>query len=431
MKHILSILCVITLFSLSSCDEVLIDTALNNSNLAGADYWFDEPKILGAGVGFCDIVAGDGKDLDEALVRSLDGARLSDQPCGSDDDGGTRTRATTKQTIDGIWVGEADYSTLKDGAKAFDGLPIVFSWPVLSEDVDPTDFQFTLNTGEVVIPLYAGMAPNVEYNERNCIVVFAEFANRLPSTDPNSRFPVRLEIVDDGTPLRLIGPNQRIVSAVGLTWETTTSPYDPNNGPRLVGAKLNFCGDRAIGEGVGGSRILETAGALPNDEFSLYGGGDFRLRMLTTGGFSPDGVRHMRPNEYERYFRIPVRGTNGDMVTLDKVGVDYQVLGGKLKVIGLSDLGKFETSYDECYSDDADNYIDVILVGDEAAAGNITFLEIPSIEGGYTPFYNPGGLGTTPYPGVNYTQPGPRDMEPVIIALDNPMRVSYDGKRHK
>ena len=62
---------------------------------------------------------------------------------------------------------------------------------------------------------------------------------------------------------------------------------------------------------------------------------------------------------------------------------------------------------------------------------NITFLEIPSIEGGYTPFYNPGGPGTTPTPGVSYSAAGPRDLEPVIMALDDPMRVSYDAKRYK
>lgn len=82
-------------------------------------------------------------------------------------------------------------------------------------------------------------------------------------------------------------------------------------------------------------------------------------------------------------------------------------MGGKLRVIGLSDLGQVQDSYDECYTEDRDNYIDIILVGDEAAARNITILEIPSIEGGYTPFYNPGRLGTTPIAGVSYSAAGP------------------------
>ena len=40
-------------------------------------------------------------------------------------------------------------------------------------------------------------------------------------------------------------------------------------------------------------------------------------------------------------------------------------------------------------------------------------------------FYNPGGPGRTPFEGVSYSAPGPRDLEPVIIALDDPMSVTY------
>jgi len=273
------------------------------------------------------------------------------------------------------------------------------------------------------------MPPNWEYNERNCVVLFGEVSNQLPSSDPNSRFPVRLDIVDDGTPLMLIGPNKEIVSAVGLSWETTTSPYDENQGPRLVGAKLNYCGESAKGEGVGGS-ILE-GDNHPNDEFSLYGGGDFRLRMLTTGGFSPDGIRGVKPTDFEKFFRIHAKGQYGETVLIDKAGEDFNVLGGKLQVVGLSDLGQAQATYDECYTEDRDNYIDIILVGDEDAARNITFLEIPSLAGGYSAFYNPGGPGTTPTSGVNYSAAGPPDLEPVIIALDDPMRVSYDAYRYE
>jgi len=71
------------------------------------------------------------------------------------------------------------------------------------------------------------------------------------------------------------------------------------------------------------------------------------------------------------------------------------------------------------------------LTGNEVAARNITFLEIPSLAGGYSAFYNPGGPGTTPTPDVIYSQPGPPDLEPVIMALDDPMRVSYDARRHE
>src|SRR5262249_44578067 len=152
--------------------------------------------------------------------------------------------------------------------------------------VDPTDFRFTLNTGEIVFGHAAGMNPNWEHNERNTVVLFGDFGIRKQSAEAGARFPTKLEIVADDTPLTLIGPGGREVSAVGLTWTTDTSPYDA--GPKLVGAKLNRIGNHADGEG--GVRVMDRFGYLPNDEFALYGGGDFRLRVLTTGGFSPDGV---------------------------------------------------------------------------------------------------------------------------------------------
>jgi polyhydroxybutyrate depolymerase len=115
-------------------------------------------------------------------------------------------------------------------------------------------------------------------------------------------------------------------------------------------------------------------------------------------------------------------------VILDTVGVDYQVQGGTLRIVGLSDLGQPESAenpYDACYDEDLDNYIDIILAGDEAAARSLTHVEVPSLEGGYEAFYNPGGPGRTPFEGVVYTAPGPADLEPIIIALDDPMRVTF------
>ena len=63
-----------------------------------------------------------------------------------------------------------------------------------------------------------------------------------------------------------------------------------------------------------------------------------------------------------------------------------------------------------------------------AAARNVTAVEIPGLKDGYRAFYNPGGPGPEPFAGVPYTAPGPRDLEPVIIALDDPMRVSRDPR---
>ena len=388
---------------------------LHNGELVNADYWSLEPKILSAGMGFDNIIGID--ELTQEAVKAAGGSWNEGLICtnGEEPSNGNFTSTVSADGIPLFFKGYADYD---------DGLPVVFSWPVATETVDVTDFKFTLNTGDVVFANSVGMIPNWELNERNTVVLFGDFGNRYTSDHPDAVFPVRLDIVKDDTPLLLIGPNGFEFNAVGLSWTTNQSPYD--SGPKLVGAKLNHI--NSTSEGEGGLTIFN--GILtPNDEVSLYDEGDFRLRLLTTGGFSPDGVSPLLPNMYEDFFRIHALDENGETVYLEEIGVDYHVAGGTLRIIGLSDLGKKEDQeagifYDGCYIEDRDNYIDIIIAGDEAAARNITYVEIPGLEGGYNAFYNPGGPGPSPTEGVTYTAPGPADLEPVIIALDDPWRVS-------
>lgn len=393
-----------------------------DGTLKGADYWSDEPQILSAGMGFDGIIAIDVPEITIDTVIAAGGAWSSDIDCGTSAQ--NYTTASTRDQVANGFINQMPYGELKDGAIGLDGLPIVLSWPIDTSTLSLTDFQFTLNTGDIVRPWAIGPLPNFEENERNTPVAFGEFGNRLPSDHPDARFPIKLEIVEDDTPLMMVGPGGKAVSAVGLTWETDSSPYDENNGPRLVGAKLNRLDGQMEGEGVSSLQPFLPA----NDASVLYDEGDFMLRMLTTGGFSPDGVSGLKPNEFERFFRIHANGVDGNTVIIDKVGEEYVVQGGTLRVVGLSDLGQpeiGEVTFDACYGEDRDNYIDIILAGDEEAARNITILEVPSLEEGYSAFYNPGGPGSTPFEGVSYTAPGPRDLEPVIIALDDPMRVSY------
>ncbi len=389
-----------------------------NGRLDAADYWVDEPVILSAGMGFDNILGIAGAD--EQSVRDAGGAWYGSLACsnGDEPDDTQRSAAVAASTLNGYTRGFTDFD---------DGVPIVFSWPIATDTAHPDDFRFTLNTGETVVPNGVTMFPNWETNERNTIVALGDFGNRGRGDEPDAQFPVRLEIVDDGTPLLLIGPDGQEFDAVGLTWETDATPYD--SGPKLVGAKLNHVGDQARGDG--GIKLIDGAPYLPNDEFALYGGGDFRLRMLTSGGFSPDGITGLTPDRFEDFFRIHATGVDGETVLIDTVGVDYDVAGGTLRVVGLSDLGRALDEdggvfYDDCYAEDRDNYIDVILTGDEAAARNVTFLEIPSLGSGYDAFYNPGGPGPEPTAGERYTAPGPPDLEPVVIALDDPMRTDRD-----
>lgn len=378
---------------------------LYDDRLVAADYWSEDLVILSAGLGFDGIIGVPDDEFD--TVREAGGTYLADPDCTEAD--GPLVSTTLSASIPRLYRGEAAFD---------DGLPIVTSWPVLGSTLHPEDFLFTLNTGATVVPHAVGLYPNWELNERNTVVAFGDFGNRGRAGEVGAIFPVALEIVDDGTPLTFMGP-EGPRSGVGLVWRDGGSPYDA--GPRLVGAKLNRIGEGSEGEG--GVGALEGS-LLPNDEFALYGGGDFRLRMLTTGGFSPDGLTGITPDQFADFFRIHATGPDGEVVLLDEVGVDYALAGGTLRVVGLADLGQRSTDspFDDCYVEDRDNYIDVILVGDEAAARGVTHLEIPAADG-YSPLFNPGGPGPTPFPEVRYTAPGPRDLEPVIVALDDPLRV--------
>lgn len=416
----LSIFGVLVVLAMGVMSSLNMQDQLFDGALKEADYWSDEPVILSAGMGFEGIIGW--PEVNEETVREAGGSWYGSVMCtnGEDPPAGAYTSTVSTAGIELFYKGTAEDD---------DGLPIVFSWPVATETVDLTDFQFTLNTGEIVFPNSAGLLPNWELNERNTVVVFGDFGNRGFSSEEGAIFPVRLDIVEDETPLLLIGPNGQEFNAVGLSWETDISPYD--SGPKLVGAKINHVGNEALGEG--GLGFGTRSGVLPNDELSLYDEGDFRIRVLTTGGFSPDGITGLTPTMFEDFFRIHAKGPNGEVVLLEKVGQEYLVADGVLRIVGLSDLGQKENPaegifYDDCYAEDRDNYIDIILVGDEAAARNITYVEIPSLEGGYNAFYNPGGPGPEPFEGVRYTAPGPADLEPVINALDNPMRVSREAK---
>jgi len=417
---VLSIFGVLVVLAVGVMNSLNIQDQLFDGALKEADYWSDEPGILSAGMGFEGIIGW--PEVNEETVREAGGSWYGSVMCtnGEDPPAGAYTSTVSTVGIELFYKGTAEDD---------DGLPIVFSWPVATETVDLTDFQFTLNTGKIVFPNSAGLLPNWELNERNTVVVFGDFGNRGLSSEEGAIFPVRLDIVEDETPLLLIGPNGQEFNAVGLSWETDTSPYD--SGPKLVGAKLNHVGNEALGEG--GLGFGTRSGVLPNDELSLYNEGDFRIRVLTTGGFSPDGITGLTPTMFEDFFRIHAKGPDGEVVLLEKVGQEYVVADGTLRIVGLSDLGQKENPdegifYDDCYAEDRDNYIDIILVGDEAAARNITHVEIPSLEGGYSAFYNPGGPGPEPFDGVRYTAPGPADLEPVINALDNPMRISREPK---
>lgn len=376
--------------------------------IINADLWSDAPEILSAGYGFEGIMGVPG---DRQAVIDAGGA-WQDLPGYENPPYSTQTSSATPQSISLIYGYPVYYA---------DAMPIVFSWPVLPSSVSPDSFRIILNTGEIVTPAVASIFPNYQYNERNTVVIFGEFGNRIPPGNEGSIHPVRVEIAETAKPLQLVGPDGT-VSAVGLSKEST-NPYLPNGGPTLVGAKLSVMST----EGSGAPAFL--SGNLPNHGVALYGeDAQFRLRILTTGGFSPNGVSSLTPDAFENHFRIRVvdfdeQGNEIEM-WLTTTGIAYETSRGFITILGLAELGLRMDEYDLVYVSDSDNQIDIILKGDEEAMRLITHVEIPA-EGDYLPFYNPGGPGMTPTPGVTYTQPGPYTLQEVMIALDDPFTVTY------
>jgi hypothetical protein len=400
---------------------------LQKDVIVNADLWSKKPSMLAAGLGFTSIIGVPGLTTDdlaasEQLVREAGGTwNTISCPSGTTPTLAAYTSAATPQQV------AFAYGSPTTNA---DGLPVEFSWPIRPSRLGAGDFQVVLNNGQVLTPQLASIYPNEEYNERSVVVLFGEFGNRLPPSDPGASYPVLTRVVRDSSPLQLVGPAGRLVSAVGMKAKSSGSPYsDPNlppakrKGPRLVGAKLSRMSAK------GDNAPAPFRAALPNDGVTLYGKrARFRLRVYTTGGFSPDGVRAVFPTDFSRFFRLEAEGAGGHRVLIRKAGVDYRLGGGSVRVLGLADLGRKASSYDDCYGEDKDNYIDIVLSGDRTAADRITAVEIP-VGGRHSPFYNPGGPGNNPTQGTRYTSPGPSQTIKVLDALEHPMTVTFVKRR--
>lgn len=376
--------------------------SLLEDKLVNADLWGDTPEILSANYGFEGI---EGVPGDEAGVIAAGGTWMNITTSGA-----SFAAYTTAQSPVDVAFGFG-YPT--DHA---DAMPICFSWPVLPSTVNPTDFRLTLNTGEVVRPAVASITPNFLYNKRSCVVIFGEFGNRLAPGTPGAIYPTQLTVVDNGTTLKLVGPDGP-VSAVGLT-KSCGNPYESGGGPKLIGAKLSVMND------IGQDAPTAFQSNIPNGGTALYGAdAQYRLRIYTTAGVSPDGVAAILPTDFSQFFQVQVTD-NGVTTLLTQTNVPYTFSQGTITVVGLADLGKYNLPLNDAYVADRDNYVDIILKGDETAMRLITAVIIPA-SGSYLPLYNPGGPGNNPTPGVTYTQPGPTWTQPVTIALDDPMTVNY------
>lgn len=385
--------------------------------LINADYWTKKPQIIGAGLGFTQILGVPGADTTPEGQQAVIDAGGAWEILSTTNPNPPLRAYTSAASTQGMAMGYGQ--PIVGGG----GFPVEFSWPVLPSTVDGTDFEVTLNTGKKVIAQAASINPNLEYNERSTVVIVSsEFGNRIAPGTPGAVFPVKLRIVRDATPLTLVGPKGKMKSAVGLTYGNKKQPMTGYHvGPKLCAAKLSKLS--TAGEG---GPVAFTSGYLPNDGTALYGdNAQYRLRVLTTGGFSPDGVRSLYPTEFSDFFKIQIKDRGGKTVYLTETNKTYHLKSGSITVLGLADLAIPQQSYDDAYVEDHDNQIDIILEGDESVMRRIKYVLIPSTTPPYQPFYNPGGPGNNPTPGVTYTKPTTSIKQPVTIAIDDPMTVTY------
>lgn len=412
LHQALKVALVSVLFPTGALSQIKQGYELLMANMAvNADIWSDECEILSADYGFDGLIGVDGNNQLLADVRAAGG-------------GWGNVTCDLNQLLDfqvinrvvgtgglGAAFGNPDF---RNG----DGYPIVFSCPVLTETVSVDDFEVVMNTGEVLKPEGVSCAPNQDLNERNTIVlVSAAFGNRVLPWESGARFPTKVRIVNDGTPLMLLGPDGP-VNGVGL--EKTTDRHSLIYGPTFIKAKLNKMEDVTIGDEPLAPNPLQF-----NSCGVLYGeAAKYRIRLLANNGYTRDGITGNRPNEFSKFFQI----ATSDNQLLTRSGITYSTPSGSIQILGLAELGPacitpIGPVCDACYMEDLDNQIDICLSGDEAAVATITHVYTPS-GGDYLPFYNPGGPGIDPDPDTVYTAKSTFITTEVINALDDPMTVS-------
>lgn len=407
----------------------LIYTSLLVDQIINADIWGTDsnPKILSANYAFEGI---QGVTNGEQYVVTAGGAWNSIFTAGAPY--GSYTSAGDTANMASAFGYTVYYG---------DAMPICFNWPVLPSTVNPTSFELTLNTGEKVFPDVASISPNFYYNELSCVVIFGKYGNRIPPGEKGAVYPTTVTIVQgssDGPQgpsidLKLVGPDGVPRSIVGQSI-ASGNPYVTGGGPGLLAAKLSVMST------AGQYTAPAFAGNTPNDGIALYGASkaQYRLRMYTSGGFSPGLVApspiravSLMPTDYTNFFLVKVVA-DGISYWLYKDNKTYTIPGyGNVTISGLASLGLFSLPLNDAYLADNNNYIDIVLYGDEAAMRKIVEVDIPTTginpETGtsYLPLYNPGGPGNDPTPGIFYTMPGPPVFQTVTIAIDDANTVTY------
>ena len=212
-------------------------------------------------------------------------------------------------------------------------------------------------------------------------------------------------------------------SGVGLRWEGEgATGY--GTGPQLVGAKSSTMS--AMRRPAKAARRSSNRDCCPTTSSRSTVAAIFACACWTSGGFTPTGITGLTPDAYERHFRIHATAEDGSTVLLSEIGVDYEVAGARCESLDSLILVSHLAMVLSTTTATPRTLITRLISSWKAtmpAISSITHVEVPS-SGEYQPLYNPGGPGPEPFPDVRYTEPSPHDLEPVIIALDDPLRVS-------
>jgi hypothetical protein len=396
-------------YSQYNCDIIV------NSNL-----YSNEPKIISTG-GFSFLQAG--MILNIKSIEETQGNWNNLLNPNTDS-----FRAITTSSDPRSYYGSVFPTT----AIEFDNIPICFSFPILPSSVDSTQFLLKLNNNIYVKPLTFSFSPNSKFNEKQCIVVCGYFNNKI-TIGPNAIYPVSLEIVEssNGKKMMAVGPNG-LYDMTGKTINCSNPYTEPLKISLVILTKYNLTGIyNYLGDiGCGINQIEEK-----NSPYELYGNdAEYRIRIFTKGGYSPNGITSMFPDSYENYFYLQHKNPITDEITeLKKSNFKYLFNNGTkyVEIIGLADLGIKQPQYNQKYIEDHDNQIDIVLKGNKSVIKNIINLVIPSNGKEYTKFYNPGGPGPTPFENITYTIPSEYQIIDIINNLENPNTVSWINTHQK
>lgn len=353
---------------------------VNTSIILGADYFAKTPSIMTANYGFEGYMGVPNlTGTDSAAQAAAFAGNVSYENIDPSLQAASRAyySASSTQSVSAVYG---------ISATSADTIPVVFSHPIWPPSVSAAAFQVTMNTGAVVTPLSASFLPNSEYNERQTVVLVGYWGNRILPGEPGAEYPVTVRIVRSPTELKFVTP-LGLISAVGLSVESK-NPYVVGNGPIILAAKLN------VFSSLGESNPKWLNASYANSGSDLFGSSaQYRLRVYTSAGFSPDGIISILPTDFGKFFILAANDSSGNPVQITQTGVSYSISGyGNIKVLGIADTGPFQSTYNLAYVEDHDNQYDIILSGDSAAIARLSTIRMPS-SGAYSPVYNPGGPG--------------------------------------